>query len=142
MKKRFFNNICVPQGTKIELGFKAGAFPIIIKNKNFEFKIVHDIFNYGTHLENRHSLLYDIIERNIGLKDQKLLYLSLSCVYEANYTFPEEYDEYYNYYVEYGKNIKTILMEEWDFNYFLEKQPDPIFFSMDKKLDRLLKNKK
>ncbi len=139
MKKRFFNNICVPQGTEIQLGFKAGAFPIIIKNKNFEFKILHDIFNYGTHLESRHSLLYDIIKRDAELKDKKLIYLNLSCVYEANFTFLEEYDEYYNYYVEYGKNIKTILREEWDFNYFLDNQPDPIIFSMDKKLDKLLK---
>jgi len=37
MKKRFFNDIYVPQGTEIQLGFKVGAFPIIIKNKNFEF---------------------------------------------------------------------------------------------------------
>ena len=63
-------------------------------------------------------------------------------MFEANYIFSEEYDEFYNYYVEYGKNIKNILMEEWDFNYFLEKQPDPMLFSMDKKLDRLLSEKK
>ncbi len=138
MKKRFFNDICVPQGTEIQLGFKVGAFPIIIKNKNFEIKIYHDIFNYGTYLESRHSLLYDIIERDMELKDKKLFHINLSCIYEANFTFPEEYDEYYNYYVEYGKNIKTILMEEWDFNYFLANQPDSILFSMDKKLDKLL----
>ena len=142
MKKRYFNDICVPQGTEIQLGFKAGAFPIIIKNKNFEFKIFNDFLHYGTHLESRHSLFYDIIARNTELKDKKLLYLNLNCVYEANFTFPEEYDEYYNYYVEYGKNIKTILMEEWDFNYFLANQPDPILFSMDNKLNKLIKTMK
>ncbi len=142
MKKRFFNNICVPQGTEIQLGFKAGAFPIIINNKNFEFKIYNDILHYGLHLESRHSLFYDIIERNAELKDEKLLYLNLNCVFEANFTFPDEYDEFYNYYVEYGKNIKMILMEEWDFNYFLANQPDPILFSMDKKLNKLLKTMK
>ncbi|MFX0071675.1 MAG: helix-turn-helix domain-containing protein [Candidatus Hermodarchaeota archaeon] len=142
MKKRFFNNICVPPDTKIFLGFEAGAFPIIIKNNNFEFKIVNDIIRYGTHLESKHSLLYDIIERNIDLKDQNLFYINLSCVYEANFLFPNEYDEFYNDYIEYGKNIKAILMKEWDFNYFIENQPDPILFSIDKKLDKILEDKK
>ena len=141
MKKKFFNDICVPKDTEIELGFKAGAFPIIIKSKNFEFKIFNDILHYGTHLESRHSLLYHILERDPDLEDKKLLHLNLSCVFEANFTYPEEYDEYYKYYVEYGRNIKTILMEEWDFNYFLEKQPDSILFSLNKKLDKLLNKK-
>jgi len=61
---------------------------------------------------------------------------------ETPVTFPDEYDEYYTYYVEYAKNIKTILMDEWDFNVFLEKYPSPILFSIDKKLDKILKTKK
>lgn len=142
MKKRFFNNISVPQGTKINLGFESGAFPIILKSKNFEFKILHDILHFGTHLESRHSLLYHILERDPDLKNKRLFYLNLSCIFEANFIFPEEYDEYYKYYVEYGKNIKNILKEEWDFNYFLEKQPDPILLSMDKKLDKILSKTK
>ena len=64
---------------------------------NFEFKIDHDIFNYETHLESRHSLLYYIIERDMELKNKKFFYINLSCIYEANFTFPEEYDDYYNY---------------------------------------------
>lgn len=142
LEKQFFNDICVPKGTKIQLGFEAGAFPIIIKNKNFEFKISNDIINYGTHLESRHASFYNIIERDGELNDRKNLFINLNCVYEANFTFPEEYDEYYTYYVEYAKNIKTILMDEWDFNVFLEKFPNPILFSIDKKLDKILKTKK
>ena len=98
--------------------------------------------HFGTHLESRHSLLYHILERDPDLKNKKLFYLNLSCIFEANFIFPEEYDEYYKYYVEYGKNIKNILKEEWDFNYFLEKQPDPILLSIEKKLDKLLSETK
>ena len=137
-----FNDICVPQGTKIQLGFEAGAFPIVFNNKNFRFKISNDFIRYGTHLESRHSSFYNVIERNGELIDKKNLFINLNCVYEANFTFPEEYDEYYTYYVEYAKNIKTILMDEWDFNVFLEKYPSPILFSIDKKLDKILKDKK
>lgn len=142
LKKQFFNDICVPQGTEIQLGFEAGAFPIIIKNKNFEFKIFHDIFQYGTHLESRYSSFYNIIERYGELNDRKNLFINLNCVYEANFTFPDEYDEYYAYYVEYANNIRKILMDEWDFNAFLEKYPNPILFSIDKKLDKILKTKR
>jgi len=137
-----FNDICVPHGTEIQLGFEVGAFPIIIKNKNFEFKIFHDIFHYGTHLESRHSSFYNIIERDGELNDRKNLFINLNCVFEANFIFPDEYDELYNFYVEYAKNIKTILMDEWDFNVFLEKYPNPILFSIDKKLDQILKSKR
>ena len=141
LKEQFFNDICAPKGTKIQLGFEAGAFPIIIKNKNFEFKITNDFISYGTHLESRHSPFYNIIEREGELNDNKNLFVRLNCVYEANFIFPEEYDEYYNYYVEYANNIKTILMDEWDFNVFLEKLPNPILFSIEKKLDKILKTK-
>ena len=106
----------------------------------YAYSIFKDILREGFQLLKwiGKKIYYDIIERDTELKDKKLFYLNLSCVYEANFTFPEEYDEYYNYYVEYGKNIKTILMEQWDFNYFLANQPDSILFSMDKKLDKLL----
>ncbi len=80
MKKIFFNNICVPPYTEIQLGFNAGAFPIIIKNKNFKFKISNDVIRYGTHLESRHSSLFNIIERDMELSDKKLLFLNLNCV--------------------------------------------------------------
>ncbi len=142
LKNNHFNDICVPQGTKIQLRFEAGAFPIVFKNKNFEFKIFPDIISYGTHLESRHSSFYNIIERNGELGDKKNLFINLNCVFEAIFTFPDEYDEYYNYYVEYAKNIKTILMDEWDFNSLLEKYPNPILFSIEKKLSELLRTKK
>jgi hypothetical protein len=141
MKKRFFNDICVPKGTSINLGFESGAFPIIIKNKNFEFKINNDVFSYGTHLESRHSQFYYLIKRDNEFEENELFYFKMGCVYEASFLYPKEYDDLYNYYVEYGKNIKTILMEEWDFNHFLENLPTPILFSIDEKLNRLLKDK-
>lgn len=142
LKEQFFNDIYVPKGTKIQLGFEAGAFPMIIKNKNFEFKISNDIIDYGTHLESRHSSFYNIIERDGESNDRKYLFIRLNCVYEANFTFPEVFDEHYTYYVEYAKNIKTILMEEWDFNFYLEKFPHPLIWSINNKLDKLLKTEK
>jgi len=134
-KESFTKEFKIPPYTKIEVDLNKGKIPLTITNPSFEIKIFFNFIESGTHMDGGFPYVHLIKLK----KRDKTYHIKFRCVFEVNFTFPDEYDEYFEYYIQFAKNIQTILRNEWDYNYFLENQPSPLLYNIDSKLDEIYK---
>ncbi len=60
---------------------------------------------YGTGLDYKHPFILSLIQSDEELRDKKFFHVNLNCIFGAKFTFPNEYDEFFDHYVLYAKNI-------------------------------------
>lgn len=130
-----FRDFFIPPKTKINLGKDS----LIFDNDDFKISIYFHGISGGAGIADP-QIAYD---RGINYENQLKIQedffnIAKSGILNAEFYFPETNFELYREYVNFAKNIKKIIENEWDHETFLSTLPGRISYDMDVKLDKIL----
>lgn len=152
LKKSGFTTICLPKETKIKIEFNNITSNLTLISPDFSFDFYLSASSTGPGLFNGHpfhenthpinEIIYpvspDIMSRHHKLNGM-FQYVEINCVFNTTFEFPENDIKSFQYYYDFGENIKDILKNDWDFDTFIQKYPSQEIYGIDNKLTEVLK---
>ena len=146
-----FRNFFVPPETdiSIEVNRDERFSKLAFNNKDFifEFTFAYRPYAWGSGVEKTHpqfNFLLENVSEFSSYSHEKFAHVQFMVIFRVNFNFPESKYELFSEYNNYALNIKRILQEDWDYNYFKEKIPHSIHYENKYILDKIyeLLNKK
>ena len=114
-----------------------------MKHNDFNFSIIFSRSSMGAGLHFTHPLRVVFLDRKPieGQEKMHKLYqfIEMDCMFKASFNFPEENVDLFNEYYHYAKTIKDHLENDWDYDYFIRKIPHYKLYTIDNKLNDILK---
>lgn len=139
-----FLDFCIPSNTELQIQYDKGKkLQLSLKHNDFRFDIIFVFSSMCAGLHFTHPQRAILMDRNPieGQEKMDKLYQSIEmdCVFKASFNFPEEDIELFDDYYHYANTIKDHLENDWDYDHFIQKLPHHKLYTIDNKLNDILR---
>lgn len=144
MEYVIFPNFYMPLNTELQIinEYKGRKSQLILKHDDFNFDFTIGPSTGGGGLEFLHPRRTAYENRYVFDKQENFNYsfqfIQMKCEFSAKFNFPKKNTELFDYYYHYGKTIRDILENQWDYDKFIIKLPHHMLYSIDFKLNDIL----
>jgi len=135
----------VPAGADVQILYKDGGMKsqFSLKHRDFEIKITFRSSLIYSGLHDAHPQRAVLIDHKPIESQEEALELfqaiEMDCLFTVSFNFPEEDVELFNEYHHFSKTIKDHLKYNWDYDNFLKKLPHHKLYTIDNKLNDILR---
>ena len=139
LKNNAFKIISLPPNSRIEIKHENDASELIIANPDFTLSFLFTKFRYEWEngIEPSHPEVKEIDLEDLA---SKFAHVPLLVHYQATFNFPETNFELFKNFYDFSQTIKKILERDWDYEKFKAKLPDPLFYKINHKINKLLRS--
>ena len=143
------SSLFFPPETTISISYDGIAtwnrITLVLQGKYFKFDISFSNFNMSDGPASGNPIWEIISNQTSSLEEihENKFYKELESIefrgkFNAEFNFPEEDIDSFQYLYKYAKNIEDIINHEWDYDFFIENLSDRKLYSIEYKLDNLI----